>query len=290
MVDFWGEGVPNWLMSVSTLLTLVVAGVAAFFAYKAAHWTKDQAEASRDQAKYALEALEVAQRDSELANATSERQRAEADRSYRLLVEAQLDSLAPVVLATARPSNFGPNGAYLWSHRYVGGIWESNWNPITDDLEVGGNEQLQFRYSAALRFRNVSDTVAHIEILGNSGGKFPDYPDFTLPSVVVPPHEERFVNWSRYWLSDALRSAEIPQDPWRDHLKMQFRVRDQGMNVRDTYEFLADLRFFSQDGSRLIVKPKQDRPWDESVATSIPGRVYERLDQQGTQMAPEPGV
>lgn len=278
MVDIWGEGVPNWIMAVSTLLTLGVAGVAAFFAYKAAHWTKDQAEASRDQAKYAREALDVAQRDSELATETSEHQRAEADRSYRLLVQAQLDALMPVVLATAEPGDPGPEGFYLWARRDGGGSGGNAWAPVTETLEIPRGERYWFRFTAELSFQNISGTVARINIVNNAGGKFLDHTEGSMPSLVVPPYGERALTWTRFWPSDGLYRDGAPHDPETESLNMNFLVRDQGLNVRDTYEFLADLRFFSKDGSRLIVKSQQAFPWRESVASPLPGRGYERLD------------
>ena len=50
------------------------------------------------------------------------------------------------------------------------------------------------------------------------------------------------------------------------------------MNVRDTYKFNSDLRFFSRDGSRLIVTPEPGRNWTENVAQPLQQRVYERLE------------
>lgn len=273
---------PNWVMAVSSFLTLVVAGVAAFFAYKAAHWTKDQAKASQDQAKYAREALEVAQRDSDLANDTSERQRAEADRSYRLLVQAQLDALAPVVLATASLQDPPPSGGpfFLWKRRDMGGVGgvRSEWEPVTEQLEIPHGDKYWFRLRVRLAFRNVSDTVALIDILDSARGTFSNHSERSMPSVVVPPHEERAVTWTRQLSSEALYRDGVVHDPESGSFKMRFEIRDQGLNVRDTYEFVESLGFFSQDGSRLIVKPKQELHWVASVATPVPGRVYERLD------------
>jgi hypothetical protein len=194
------------------------------------------------------------------------------------LVQAQLDALAPVVLATATPVNAGTDGPYLWSHGYVGGVWESVWTPVAEQLEVPSSERLQFRFTVNLEFKNVSDKVAHIDIVRGTGGVFDGHSDSSMPVLVVPPHEKGTLIWSRYWLSDGLSTEEDTHDTQNSSFKMYFQVRDQGQNVRDTYEFLADLRFFSRDGSRLIVEPKPAFPWNENVAIPVPGRVYERLE------------
>lgn len=277
MVDIAWEGIPNWVVAVSSLLTLGAAIFAGVFAGRAAHWTKAQAKASQRQVDLAHEALTVAQQDSEVAKETADRQRAEAERSYRLLVQAQLDALAPVVLATATPINAGTDESYLWSQGYVGGVWENIWARVAEQLEVPSGERLRFRFTVNLEFKNVSDKVSHIDIVDRAGGVFDGHSDSSMPVLVVPPHEKRTLTWSRYWLSEGLGTDEGTQDTQNGSFRMHFEVRDQGLNVRDTYEFLADLRFFSRDGSRLIVEPKPAFPWEESVAIPVLGRVYERL-------------
>lgn len=282
MVDLWGEGVPNWIMAGSTFLTLVVASVAAYFARRAAHWTKQQAEASQDQAENTQKALEVAQQDSEVAKETSERQRTEADRSYRLLVQAQLDALAPVIWAKASPTDQTPPGGhlFLWMRRETRnqGGGPSQWEAVTEELELTREEKYWFRFSVNLAFKNVSDTVARVDILDHFGGRFPEFAEGVRPFTVVPPHDERSILWTRQWSSDALLLADTSRASLSETFSMRFEVRDQGMNVCDTYEFLASLRFFSRDGSRLIVSPQRTFPNDDGVATPIPGRKYERLD------------
>jgi hypothetical protein len=67
MVDIAWEGIPNWVVAVSSFLTLGAAIFAGVFAGRAAHWTKAQAEASQRQVDLAHEALTVAQQDSEVA-------------------------------------------------------------------------------------------------------------------------------------------------------------------------------------------------------------------------------
>ncbi|NDK32439.1 hypothetical protein [Nesterenkonia haasae] len=282
MVDVWAEGVPNWIMAGSTLFTAGVASVAAFFAYRAANWTKKQAEASQDQVENARKALEVAHQDAEVAKATSESQRAEADRSHRLLVQAQLDALAPVVLAKASPTDQTPPGRhfFLWMRRDTrssGGNLGA-WKAVTEKLELPREEKYRFKFSVHLAFENVSDAVARVDILDTTGGKFPDFREGTMPFTVVPPHEERGIVWTREWSSDGLLREGVPFDPMNESFHIRFEVRDQGLNVCDTYEFLTRLGFFSRDGSRLIVKPRRTFPNDEGVATPVPGRRYERLD------------
>ncbi len=284
MVGIWGEGVPNWIMAGSTFLTLGVAIVAAIYARRAAHWTKDQAVASERQAKSAREAVEVAQEDAEVAKATSERQRAEAERSHRLFMQAQLDALAPVIWAKASPTDQTPPGGdlFLWMRRDArnqgGGMGE--WEAVTEKLELPREEKYRFKFSVHVAFRNVSDTVARIDILDSVRGQFHGFDDGGRPFTVVPPREERGIVWTREWSTDELLLDAAPFDPLDSTFRMHFEVRDQGRNVCDTYEFLTSLRFFSRDGSRLIVTPRRTFSNDEGVATLVPGRRYERLDDE----------
>jgi hypothetical protein len=50
------------------------------------------------------------------------------------------------------------------------------------------------------------------------------------------------------------------------------------MNVQDRYAFNLDLRYFSLDGSRLLVEPQPAYPWTEKFASQVPPRHYERLE------------
>lgn len=277
--DLWLEGVPNWITGVGTVLTVLVAAAAACFAYKAAVYTKKQAEETEIQVSHALETLKIAQEDLRLAKETSDHQRVASERAYRLTVQAQLDVLAPTVVATVEPLGAGPEILPLWSRLYRDNHW-SEWQRLTTQMEVPSDERRQFRFAAQFTFKNVSDEVALIDIENNARGQFENYSDSEAPSLVLPPHEEHSLTWFRYWSSDSLRMYREVYDPDEEHLNMRFAVRDQGRNIRDTFEFIENLRFFSKDGSRLIVDPQQRSPWTKATASAVPGRHYERWDRK----------
>lgn len=67
MVDVFWEGVPNWLVAVTGVLTLAAALTAAIYAGRAAHWTKAQAESSGAQAAVAADTLRLALKESAAA-------------------------------------------------------------------------------------------------------------------------------------------------------------------------------------------------------------------------------
>lgn len=264
MIDVFWQGVPNWLMVLMAFLTLVAATFAGVFARRAAHWTKAQAESSDTQASIAHESLELAQ-------TAAEEQRQETTRAYRRLSESRLDALAPSIYAAASP------GAPLLQVRRAvgtGGSW-GDWEAVTDDFEVAENEQVIFRTNVTVTLSNYSDQVARVDIIDPAGGET-DVRSGEM--IVVPPAQAKSISWTRNVTSIA--TQEDLDQPRNWLFNMELWVRDLGMNVRDVYRFNADLRFFSRDGSRLLVKPEPPFPWSENVAVPLPGRSYERLDAE----------
>ena len=60
---------------------------------------------------------------------------------------------------------------------------------------------------------------------------------------------------------------------------LEFSVSDLAMKVRQQLRFNADLRFFDNDGSFLVVSPEPPFPWSENYAQPV-GRFYDELDRQ----------
>lgn len=96
--------------------------------------------------------------------------------------------------------------------------------------------------------------------------------------ILVLPEEPKSFGWSRAIGSRALRTDEDVARPELWLMNIRLWVRDLGLNAHDVALFNADLRFFSRDGSHLIVKPAPPFTLMESGATPLPDRVYDRLD------------
>lgn len=270
MVDIPWEGIPNWITASTSALTLVAAVFAGIFARRAAHWTRKQAEATDLQVDIARTALGVAEQDALAAQTAIDLQRTEADRSARAREETRLNSLAPIIFARAKPSRI-INRAFLEIRSADG------WTRVDNPIEVQGHETHIFRTNLILEFENVSENVAQVDIIDHASG------ETELRSgdaLFVSPRSSKELLWSRIVPSSVLHSDEI-NSPQNWLFNMTFWARDLGMNVRDSYRFNADLRFFDRDGSRLLVSPVPAIVWGENVATPLPGRVYERLDANG---------
>src|SRR5665647_3975497 len=82
--------VTDWIAASTGVLTVGAAVVAGLYARRAAHWTKQQAEATADQVELARAALVVAEQDAKDAHALAAHQMAESDRTARRLAEARV--------------------------------------------------------------------------------------------------------------------------------------------------------------------------------------------------------
>ncbi|MDV8147395.1 hypothetical protein [Arthrobacter sp. B10-11] len=297
MVDLWGEGIPNWVVAGTSFFTLLAAVAAGYFASRAAHYTKEQAAASHEQVRIGDEALKIAQEDALAAQDASLRQRREAEQAYRNFAESRLDALAPVVLASATPydtTTAGGHATKLWLevHRLeepntaAGYDRWSDWKPVTATFYESAESGVVFQTQLVIRFNNVSDKVARIDVIDPGNGELED--PSSGARLILMPHETKSFVWTKRWGLPMLATEDDLNDPKNWLFNLEFWVRDLGMNVRDTHKFNGDLRLFERDGSRLMVKAKPLVAWPENVdiATPMPGRVYERLvaeDLQATQ-------
>lgn len=272
MTDIAWEGIPNWIVAGTSMLTLTAAVFAGVFAAKAAHWTKKQAEASDEQVRIAERSVAIAHEEVQLAKAVAEDQRREAEDTYRRYAESRLDILAPVVLATAKMTR--SSGALQVHLQDSDGTWEFA-GTVAEDLEEPREQGILYRLRLAIHFSNVSDKIARISIIDSASGEFEQHRQGR--DIIVPPRDTKKFMWMRSWSPAMLATDEDVHDPKNWLFNLKFWVRDLGMNVCDTYIFNGDLRFFSRDGSRLLVKSEPEIPWNEEIAIPLPGRVYERL-------------
>lgn len=294
MIDIVWEGWPNWISAGTSALTLIAAIFAGIFAAKAAHWTKEQAEASDDQVTIARaglaqaaeqfeKQLAVAREELALTAGEADRQRQEAERANRRLTESRLDALAPVIYARATPGVGGSPGMQPLAYRDLtpGAEPREDWRSVDTEMHVGADKMLIFRTALLIEFVNISDRLAHIDVIDYAAGESPELKQGQ--TLVVLPNSSKTITWTRQLTSQGLGDDIQVNDPRHWLFNLKFWARDLGFNVQDTYMFNGDMRYFSRDGSRLVVAPQPSYPWTENHAALIPGRVYERLDAE-----PEP--
>lgn len=271
--DISWEGIPNWIVAVTSVLTLLAAMTAGYFAGQAAKWTKQQAEASDEQVEISKAALTVAHEEARLAQEVAARQRKEADEAYRNFAESRLDRLAPTILATANMRRSGGLRVYKTDDFST---WTFQRN-VEETYTEEAQRKLQFRLRLVIHFQNVSDQIARISIVSAALGELEDHPPGR--EIIVPPHEKASYAWERVWTPEMLMTEEEIHDPDKWLFNFKFWVQDLGMNVRDTYLFNGDLRYFERDGSRLIVRAAPEHYWTENVAVPLPERAYQRLHE-----------
>lgn len=275
VVDVFWEGLPNWIMAATGALTLLAAATAAVFAGFAALWTKRQADSSRRQAEIAGGQLLLAQAEARSAAARLEEQREEAQHAERRQAEMRLDAIAPVVLATARRTNL-----------LVQKPRASDFDMVSHEMTVGDQDQFLFRTAASITFNNVSSKIARVDIVDPAQGELSIRSGET---IILAPGGPAEVFWHRNIPRAALRTEEdlgLPENWW---MTVRFWVRDLGMNVRDEFRFGGDFRHFKVDGSRLIVSPELDHPWELNTAEPTGPRIYERLDEGLDGISPAGG-
>jgi hypothetical protein len=272
-----GPTITDWIAAVVGVLTLAAAVAAGVYARRAAHWTKAQAHAADKQVRLARTALGVAQQEAMDARRANDHQRKEARIAARRLAEARVDARMPTLLARATP---GTNDGTFRDVLEIGrrddsspGKW--TWAPVDSQLELPGDEEVLFRTNITMHLANFSTQIAQVAIIDPAQGEVSVR---SGDSVLVPPHDERVFTWSRILPMAALRTEEGINLPEHSLLNMKIWIRDLGLNAHDVVQFNADLRFFTRDGSRLIVKTEPPYPWRENIGQPLPERVYERLD------------
>lgn len=271
VVDIVWEGLPNWIAACSAALTLIAAVVAGVYARRAAHWTKAQAEATERQVDIEQGVLDITREEAVAARADAERQREEAERAHRRLDESRLDAVAPTVFAVASlPSiRFRPNGDP-----------RAEWERVKEPVEVDDYDPaVVYRTGVHLSFENTSPHVAQIDITDVRGGSV--YEDSNVPLVTGPiflrPGETKDFSWYRVIGNKALSSEASVELREHSLFDLTFWVRDLGGEVRDSYMFVGDLRYFERRPGGIAVRPEPAVKWWEAVAVPYLPRSYERL-------------
>ncbi|SDL90102.1 hypothetical protein SAMN04487916_11748 [Arthrobacter sp. ov407] len=293
---------PEGIQAVTSILTVLAALAAGFYARRAAIYTKNQAQASHRQVEIAADALEVtrgqaaaaedhgnhqveiaretlevARKEAQSAQAAADRQVEEAKATYRRYEESKLDALIPVVLATV-----GKPRSFLETKEVSArGEWPTSWSSFDvprnfEEIELA---TVVFRVRLRVLIENKSDRIARVEITDSARGEV-DVPSGT--PLIIPPHEKNGFTWTRVITPGMLATEDEINDPKNWLFDLTLWVRDLGMNVCDTYKFNSDLRLFSRDGSRLIVKPEPEHNWRTNVAQPLQQRLYQRLESART--------
>ncbi|MBO1741648.1 hypothetical protein [Leifsonia sp. TF02-11] len=263
MVDVFWDGIPNWITAGAAVLTLVAAAVAAAFAGRAAHWTKRQAISAALQHETGLEQLALARDEARDAKETGAAQEASRKRAERWQIESRLDQVAPSVVARARPGRLEIRDE------------SGDWVDVSNSLELNESESAVFRTTAVITVKNVSDRIARVAFVYSANGVMSVR---SGDELVLGPGEEANVSWERTVSTFALQTEEDLGRPQNWLFDVEVWIRDPGMNVRDTFKFNGDFRFFRRDGSRLLVQTEPPFPWTENVAAPTEPRRYERLE------------
>ncbi|WP_410637754.1 hypothetical protein [Amycolatopsis sp. lyj-346] len=292
--------VPTWIGGVSAFLALGAAVLAARWTAKTAKAAELQVDEIRKQVAADLGQLELAREDADRqvralqeaeerakrtearALAAEERERAASEAAEERFIKAQLDTRAPAVYVRAMPGGRAPNSAAdaLPSLGYLDRIAPIDWNsvPVKVDsvMHLESTQNYLFVRHVSFALVNCSNISARVDILRHSVGEFVGMR--SGQEIILPPSETRYVEWRGFIHSDDLRMAGVSK-PENCFLQVEFWVRDLGMNVRDSHLFNLDLRYFENDGSRLVVKPEPAYPWTEKYG-EVAERHYERLEAQ----------
>ncbi|MEV6440970.1 hypothetical protein [Amycolatopsis sp. NPDC051716] len=144
-------------------------------------------------------------------------------------------------------------------------------------IEIASGEEYAFVVTVTLELVNVSRYPARIDMFNAAG--FEVIGDFPGNFAIVPPETTRFALARRYIHTGELRAVNgSGYVEYENSMpRMEFWVRDLGMNILDKHVLTLDLRFFRMDGSRIIVDKMPAYSWSE-YAEQVPPRIYERID------------
>ena len=257
--------IQGWSVVVVSFLTFIAAGLAAVFAGFAAKWSHRQAREAARQVGLAREELRATKAQAKVAAGAAQLQADEVDALRPRSDEARLDGMTPIILAKGM---LGPLSVMRSR--------ESGWDAVQTELQITDDQPVAFRTSVMVRFHNVSEVPARVDITDPVQGECDVRQG---DAVFLASHEICDVEWIRTISSGALREQSGIDQPAHWLFNLRFWARDLDMNGRDEYVFNGDLRFFRRDGSRLIASPAMiPFPWVDNIATPIWPRTYERLD------------
>lgn len=258
--------VTDWIQAVAGVLTLCTAIAAGIGAWRAAHWTKEQAQATANQVDVARQAVRVAEDDAAVARAQADDQRREAARAARRLAEDRIDQQMPTVLIRATPST--TRRPFLEDR-----LASNQWAAVDEEIAHRDVDALRvLRVNVGFQLQNLSDRIARVVVIDPAWGQY----DLGPEGVLVLPHDVQTFAWWRVVTSSEARLPEVQSQ--LSNTRAKLRVYDLGRNAYDIVDVVLDVRLFKIDGSWLYVSPSNG--WEQSIGTPLPGRVYDRLDAE----------
>ncbi|WP_369371736.1 hypothetical protein AB1046_00020 [Promicromonospora sp. Populi] len=242
--------VTDWINAVSGALTFLAAVAAGLFAWRAAHWTKEQAKAADDQVTVAHAALALAQQEAQDARDEAAHQRSEARRATLRLEEARIDATMPTItVLTSEP---------LWppvEPSIVGG--DANPLPVGTASPVlhmprDADRRIAVRMPVTIR----NDSQQHVAIMP---GGFLDSNSLTLGNrpTEIPPGQSVFgqVEANRSlgeWAE--IYHARIDGDPGAEHVATIVYLGQGDTSANDTWTIMLG-------GTPVEPVPKLDGVW-----------------------------
>jgi hypothetical protein len=282
----WGD-VPGWIVAGSTAGAFVAAGLAARATFKTLRLTRDsvataqdQADAARQQVSAAHEQLRLAREQVAHQREVADRERQDANRAYGEAARARLDLLAPRIWCRAKAGLVGYPMLTSAPRTVEGG------RPPIDAFHIVATERTMdpadgdiFLIRLTIELHNFGDQPAEVYFQG-AGLEPLDWPQPQGTPIILLPGESKEIGWLRY--SGSRREYDELQrdggaEPWTI-VRLRFLARDLGSNVSDDYVLTLDLRYFTADGSRLVVNPEVPFPWKMTYAYPLPPRSYPRLE------------
>ncbi len=268
-----GSSLTDWIVAVTSVATVIAAGVAGWYARRAAIWTGQQAASSDEQVTLARDSLAEAKEQTATAQEVADLQRDEIRRAERRLEEARYDAAMPAVYARATPGMYGAAAVQL-------GVSKDGlirWEPVMGSVTIRRPDTgLLVRRSVSIHVTNYSTQLAKVSVLELGAG------EASIPQsdvLVVGPNQTEKFTWTHVSNIDRL-TAEGLEDPELSRVSMTLWIRDNALTTYDVVTFNIGFRAFAWVDGRLVVEQLSD-----SVASGIDwggwpqdGRVYDVLD------------
>ncbi|MCC2321552.1 hypothetical protein [Cellulomonas xiejunii] len=263
--------VTDWIGAATGVLTFVAAAVAGYFAGRAAHWTKKQAEASTRQVQLTEGQLDVARQEADRARALGEEQRRDVTLAVRRAAEQRVDATMPTVLIRATPG--AAKEAFIQELLPLD-AGRRRWGDLDEAQDVSDfqREGQVFRVHVTIHLENPSDYIARVALVDGAGGELHG---LDADGVVVRPRAETTLTWTKTLPAHELGTPRAVH-LLTGNVRLRWRVRDIALNAYDEVDLVLNLNNFLRDSFSLRVHPHPT--WQESVGVLVPGRVYDRLD------------
>lgn len=269
-----GPSTPDWLSAIAAILTFCAAVAAGIFAWRAAHWTKQQALSSDSQDRTSTAALGQLKKQTLAAVESAAHQREEAGRANRRIEQARYDARIPTVLVWTEDGTESPPRKLL-----EGFGRHQSFEPVdrvqSEVLEdwMAHHSASKFRINATVAIENVTDQIGLVTVVECSPYGNEQHPHGI--QAVRPGKVIRF-NWvSIVTIGELASGSDVLEN--LSEMSVTLDVHDVGLTVRDRIHVKTELPLFDLANGRLTVTPVAPR---SSPLGSTPVRAYLELDQR----------